>query len=84
MMNDSDISAALKQGNASAIDEIIRVYGDRLFRSACLLCGNPTDAQDLVQDTLVQVMQSIKRFRGESALGTKGSGDEGVSPANKQ
>jgi len=69
-MNDPDISAALKQGKASAIDEIIRVYGDRLLRSAFLLCGNRTDAQDLVQDTLVQVIESIKRFRGESTLYT--------------
>ena len=69
-MNHSNISAALKRGKTVAIDEIMRVHGDRLFRSACLLCGNQTDAQDLVQDTLVQVMQSIHGFRGESSLYT--------------
>jgi len=70
LMNDPDIIVALKQGKVSAIDEIIRIYGDRLLRSACLLSGNQTDAQDLVQDTLVQVMQSIQSFRGESLLYT--------------
>jgi len=69
-MNDPDIILALKQGQASAIDEIIHIYGDRLLRSAFLLCGNQTEAQDLAQDTLIQVLQSIQTFRGESSLYT--------------
>lgn len=67
-MNDTGIVAALRCGDYSAIDELTRAYGTRLLRSAYLLCGNEPDAQDLVQDTWVQVIQSIHRFRGDSSL----------------
>jgi len=69
-MSDGDICAELKRGNVSVIDELNRLYGERLLRSAFLLCGNRMDAQDLAQDTFVQVMESIKRFRGESSFYT--------------
>jgi RNA polymerase sigma-70 factor, ECF subfamily len=45
-------------------------HGDRLLRSAYLLCGNATDAEDLVQETLLQAFKSSHRFRGESAVYT--------------
>ena len=48
----------------------LQAHGDRLLRSACLLCGNPTEAQDLVQETLLQALKSAHRFRGESAIYT--------------
>jgi RNA polymerase sigma-70 factor, ECF subfamily len=45
----------------------LHVHGDRLLRSAYLLCGNATEAQDLVQETFLQALKSAHRFRGESA-----------------
>jgi RNA polymerase sigma-70 factor (ECF subfamily) len=50
--------------------ELIDSHGDRLLRSAYLLCGNRTEAQDLVQETYLQAMKSGHRFRGESAVYT--------------
>jgi len=67
-MDDSGIVTALQAGDFSAIGELINAYGNRLLRSAYLMCGNEPDAQDLVQDTWVQVIQSIHRFRGDAAL----------------
>ena len=49
---------------------LVNAFGDRLFRSACLLCGNETEAQDLVQETFLQAMRSIHRFQGRSTLHT--------------
>lgn len=45
-------------------------HGDRLLRSAYLLCGDAAEAQDLVQETLLQAMKSAHRFRGDSAVYT--------------
>jgi RNA polymerase sigma-70 factor (ECF subfamily) len=45
-------------------------HGNRLLRSACLLCGDETEAQDLVQETFVQALKSAHRFRGDSAVYT--------------
>jgi len=70
-MNEAEIVAALKRGDSSAaVEEVVRLYGDRLLRSAYLLCGNEADAQDLVQDTLILAVRRARRFRGKSALYT--------------
>src|SRR6185369_3415998 len=55
---------------AGEVPELIVAYGDRLLRSAYLLCGSETDAQDLVQETFFQAIKSAHRFRGESVLYT--------------
>jgi len=52
------------------VEEFIDTHGDRLLRSAYLLCGNETEAQDLVQETLIQAIKSWRVFRGESAVHT--------------
>ena len=56
--------------NSFDVQKFIDTDGDRLLRSAYLLCGNETEAQDLVQETLIQAMKSWRRFRGESAIYT--------------
>lgn len=48
----------------------LQAHGDRLLRSAYLLCGDATEAQDLVQETFLQALKSAHRFRGESAIYT--------------
>jgi len=52
------------------IQEFMDLHGDRLLRSAYLLCGDATEAQDLAQETLVQALKSWRHFRGNSALYT--------------
>jgi len=52
------------------LQELIDSHGERLLRSACLLCGDDTEAQDLVQETFVQALKSAHRFRGDSAIYT--------------
>ena len=62
--------AALRGGDAEAARELVEAYGNRLFRSACLLCGNYADAEDLTQETFLQAMRSVERFRGDSNIYT--------------
>jgi RNA polymerase sigma-70 factor (ECF subfamily) len=52
------------------LQELVDSHGNRLLRSACLLCGDETEAQDLVQETFVQALKSAHRFRGDSAVHT--------------
>lgn len=70
MMNEAEIIAAIKDGDFTAVEQLVNLHGDRLLRSAYLLCGNETDARDLVQDTLILAVRSARRFRGKSALYT--------------
>lgn len=69
-MDEALLVAALKRHDSTAIEALIETYGDRLLRSATLLCGNETTAQDLVQDAFVAAIQSIHRFRAQSSLYT--------------
>jgi RNA polymerase sigma-70 factor, ECF subfamily len=48
----------------------VEAHGTRLLRSAYLLCGDETEAQDLVQETFLQALKSVYRFRGDSAVYT--------------
>jgi len=54
----------------AAAEQLVREFGDRLLRSAYLLCGNEADAKDLVQETFIQAVRSVGRFRGASAIFT--------------
>jgi len=69
-MTDAEMVAGLRERSHEALAELIQRYGDRLARSAYLLCGSETEAQDFVQETLVQAMRSAHRFAGQSALYT--------------
>jgi RNA polymerase sigma-70 factor (ECF subfamily) len=62
--------SASKTGASVDLQELIEAHGDRLLRCAYLLCGNETEAQDLVQETFLQALKSAHRFRGDSAVYT--------------
>jgi RNA polymerase sigma-70 factor (ECF subfamily) len=49
---------------------LIQPYSDRLLRSATLLCGDESVAQDLVQETFLHAIESVERFRGDSTVHT--------------
>ena len=42
----------------------------KLFSVACRMLGNPTDAEDLLQEIFLSAHRKLDGFRGESALGT--------------
>src|SRR5438045_6213343 len=69
-MAEVERDSGLKVAMPLDLQELIDSHGDRLLRSACLLCGDETEAQDLVQETLVQALKSAHRFRGDSAVYT--------------
>jgi RNA polymerase sigma-70 factor, ECF subfamily len=64
----AEVQRESASGGQASFDlrEWIEAHGDRLLRSASLLCGNATDAQDLVQETFLQAFRSAHRFRGDS------------------
>jgi RNA polymerase sigma-70 factor, ECF subfamily len=69
-MDEEQLITALKAQDHGAVQELIDSYGDRLLRSAYSLCGNETEAQDIVQDTLLQAIRSVHRFQGRSTVYT--------------
>lgn len=62
--------SARKRADCFDVQEFIDSHGDRLLRSAYLLCGDKSEAQDLVQETLIQAIKSWRSFRADSACYT--------------
>jgi RNA polymerase sigma-70 factor (ECF subfamily) len=69
-MNDQELVTALKAQDPGAVRELLEAHGDRLLRSAFWLCGNETEAQDFVQETVLQAIHSVHRFQGRSTIYT--------------
>jgi RNA polymerase sigma factor (sigma-70 family) len=69
-MDEEQLVQGLRSQDPGAVQELVVSHGDRLFRSACLLCGDQAEAQDLVQETLLQAVRSGPRFRGGSRVYT--------------
>ncbi|MFC5993965.1 RNA polymerase sigma factor SigE [Pseudonocardia hispaniensis] len=44
-------------------DEIVREHGDRVYRLAYRLTGNPHDAEDLTQETFIRVFRSLSSYQ---------------------
>jgi RNA polymerase sigma-70 factor (ECF subfamily) len=69
-MEESELIAGLRAGAHEAFTELVRDYSKRLYRVALRLSGNPSDAEEILQDTFVQLHRKLEGFRGESKLST--------------
>ncbi len=56
------------EGDSEAVAELADRYAGRLYNFGLRMCGNSQDAQDMVQDTFVNVIKYLKGFRGETKL----------------
>lgn len=61
---------ALQRGDPKAITWLVETYSTRLLKAATLMLGDEHLAQDAVQDSLVDAVRSLPRFRGDSSLYT--------------
>ena len=59
-----------QQGDLAAFEELYRAHAGKLYSVACRMLGNPTDAEDLLQEIFLSAHRKLDGFRGESALGT--------------
>lgn len=53
-----------------AFNELVQLYGDRVFRLVHRMLGRREEAEDMAQEVFVQVFKAIDQFRGDSKLGT--------------
>jgi len=59
-----------RAGDLAAFEAIYRAHSGRLYSVACRVLGNPTDAEDMLQEIFLAAHRKLETFRGESALGT--------------
>jgi RNA polymerase sigma-70 factor, ECF subfamily len=55
-------------GQAGAWDEILGLYGERLYNLAFQFAGSGPEAEDLTQEIFLRLFQNLRRYRGEAPL----------------
>jgi len=60
----------LKQGDESAFKSIVETWQSMVYNTALGIVQNAEDAEDISQETFVQVFHSIGSFKGESKFST--------------
>lgn len=66
----ADIIHRCQGGDINALEEIYRVYGQRVHRLCLRMMGEPADAEDATQQVFLRIFEKALKFSGESAFST--------------
>ena len=67
---DSELAELARSGSDPAFREIMRRHNRRLYRVARGVVGDPSEAEDVVQETYLRAFAHLGDFRGDAALST--------------
>jgi RNA polymerase sigma-70 factor (ECF subfamily) len=70
MTDERALVAAARDGDPAALEALVRSHQDRVYGFAMRMCRNVEDAKDILQDTFLGVIRSIREFREESKFST--------------
>jgi len=59
-----------KDGDASAFEEIVLKYQDKIYNLCCYILKDAHDAEDAAQDVFLKAYQNLNKFRPGSSLHT--------------
>ncbi|HEX8161242.1 MAG TPA: RNA polymerase sigma factor [Pyrinomonadaceae bacterium] len=68
--NDKELAQKAGAGDADAFEQLYRRHFRRVYALTLRMLGDPTLAEDLTQETFVNLFNKIGSFRGESAFTT--------------
>lgn len=68
--DDLRIAEACAAGDPHAFEEIYRRFGERMKSVAWNHLGNPSDAEDAVQETFLKIHRAASTYTGEASLST--------------
>ena len=64
--NDFDLIQAINSGQADKFHDLVKRYEQKLYNFSLRMCRNPSDAEDMIQDTFLNVLKYLKSFRYET------------------
>ena len=67
---DEKLARMAARGDASAFEELVVRYQDRLYTLALRITSSDADARDCVQEGLISAWRAIDRFRGDAQFST--------------
>lgn len=68
--SEADLVRRLRQGSASAFEDLVRRFGPALLAVARRLVGNPEDAEDVLQEAFLAALEALPSFEGRAELST--------------
>lgn len=63
---DTELIEAINAGRSDRFPELLKRYEQKLYNFGLRMCGDVRDAEDLVQDTFLNVFKYLKDFRFET------------------
>lgn len=60
--------ARARAGDLEALESVYRAFATPVYNLGRRMCGNEEDAEDVLQDTFLEVCRSISKFRGDGSL----------------
>lgn len=67
-LEDAVLVTRIHSGDMAAFELLVERYQDRVYGLALGMLRDDTDAQDVVQDTFLNVFRKLDTFRGDSAF----------------
>jgi RNA polymerase sigma factor (sigma-70 family) len=68
VLADEALLRRVHAGDMSALEALYRAHEAVIFNLARRLCGSSADADDVLQDTFVEVSRSLDHYRGQGCL----------------
>ncbi len=65
---EQDVVQRMQAGDGSAVDDLSKMYGHKIYQLAFRYMRNREDAEEVAQDVLLKVYRKIDAFRGDAAL----------------
>jgi RNA polymerase sigma-70 factor, ECF subfamily len=63
---DTELIRAINRGRQDLFYELVKRYEKNLYNFGLRMCDNPSDAEDMVQDTFLNVFKYLEGFRYET------------------
>jgi RNA polymerase sigma-70 factor, ECF subfamily len=69
-LTEAEAIGLAQAGDARAFEFLYDLHSRRVYALCLRMLGNPSDAEDLMQEAFLQLFRKIGTFRGESAFST--------------
>lgn len=70
MTDDPALLEAARSGDRKALERLLVLEEPRIYKFGLRMCGNPDDAREVLQETMLAVTRHIGGFRGDAKLST--------------
>lgn len=67
---DAGLVAALRRNDPDGADQLVERYGERVYRLAARLIGEPDDAEEVAESALLRAVRTIDAFQGDASFGS--------------